>query len=924
MFNTLRAPSLWFLTLFSLLSIGGGLGWQAASEYETQMEREYTLLEIAARNRAAHITGLVRSIEIMLINIQGDLGKMPQLSTADKNQLLTERMRQLPETRSMSVIDRDGRITASSLPVLLGFDASKRDYFVQMRADHVEHAGKNIYISAPFKSANGDFVLLLGREQHDAAGDFNGIISASINLSKFGDILTSVVPSMNEESRVIHQNGDIVYAVPQGNSMVGKNLVGGIAYDQHIASGQSTTRHHNISKIDAKKMMAVFHRVAGTPLIIITARPYADVIAPWQYSTFVRASGFILLASFLLLLTRLVGRRQQALLQQEVIFRTVADYAYSWESWDSPEGVPIYISPSCEQISSYRREEFFADPQLMERIVLPEDRQTWLGHRQVIAQESGTHDMTFRIRCRDGSERWIEHICNPVVDSHGQFLGRRSSNRDITARKHGELALIQAMHAAEAASEAKTHFVTNMSHEIRTPLNGVIGLTDLLLEDKDLSARQRDYLLKIKSSSEALLSILNDILDFSKVEAGNLALEVTEFSLQGLLGSLAKLFSVHAEEKGLTLKWVVANDVPPRLMGDPLRLGQVLNNLVGNALKFSEQGEIQLHIERVALPVEGASEVGVAAAASSSVTLRFAVQDQGIGMTAEQVENLFQPFTQADSSITRKFGGAGLGLTISKRIVEKMGGTMSVSSLSGQGSEFSFTLQFSLPPALLPLASAPSSVPASLTEQLPGFALQDVLEILDGNTAQLKNMFLLFAAQFAQAAADINQLIAAGKPQEAALYLHQIKGVAGNLGALALRHAVVNFEAQLKAGEPLTEQPEFERVLAQTLTAIAAFTSPEPAEESSAQAAQLSEHLLASDLCHWQRAELLLKELRELLEGHGFVPHELLQSLKQALCCASLHKPLATLERQINNFSYDEARVTLDMIEHAQWHRWQG
>ncbi len=243
--------------------------------------------------------------------------------------------------------------------------------------------------------------------------------------------------------------------------------------------------------------------------------------------------------------------------------------------------------------------------------------------------------------------------------------------------------LQQAKDEAEAASRSKGMFLANMSHEIRTPMNAIIGLSDLALNN-DPPPKLRDYLQKIHTSSLALLAITNDILDYSKVEAGRMELVGEPFSLEEVLGNVLNLFIVRAEEKGLEVVLELDPAVPLRLIGDALRLGQVLNNLVGNAVKFTESGEIHIKVEQLA-------------SAHGYSTLNFSVRDTGIGMTDEQVGNLFQAFTQADGSITRRFGGTGLGLAISQRLVEMMGGDLSVQSRAGEGSLFQFTLLLPFP-----------------------------------------------------------------------------------------------------------------------------------------------------------------------------------------------------------------------------------
>jgi two-component system sensor histidine kinase/response regulator len=264
---------------------------------------------------------------------------------------------------------------------------------------------------------------------------------------------------------------------------------------------------------------------------------------------------------------------------------------------------------------------------------------------------------------------------------NGMLYARLVRLHDSERRKAQEIAA--ARDEAQAANAAKSLFLASMSHEIRTPMNAVIGLTQLTLET-DLDERQRDYLSKVQTSSKALLSLLNDILDYSKIEAGKVALEREEFSPEETIENVGNLFSAKIQESGLELFFEIADDVPQRLLGDSLRLTQVLNNLVGNAIKFTSRGEIVIGVTSTWLGGE-------------DVELNFAVRDTGIGLSAAQAGRLFQAFTQADRSTARKYGGTGLGLAICKRLVELMGGTISVTSEPGKGSTFAFTARFGVP-----------------------------------------------------------------------------------------------------------------------------------------------------------------------------------------------------------------------------------
>ncbi len=278
----------------------------------------------------------------------------------------------------------------------------------------------------------------------------------------------------------------------------------------------------------------------------------------------------------------------------------------------------------------------------------------------------------------NGPARLLRTKKLPLFDAHGRISHILTIGEDIEEQTRWEAELLQAKEKAEAGSRAKGEFLANMSHEIRTPMNGILGMTDLALRT-ELTDRQRKYLNAVRSSAESLLVVVNDVLDFSKIEAGKLVLEKTPFDIRETVGDVVRTMSVHARTKRLELIADVAHDVPQVLDGDPVRISQVLTNLVGNALKFTEEGEIVVRLTREAL--EG-----------NAATLHFRVQDTGIGIPEEKRTSIFESFTQADLSTTRKYGGTGLGLTITASLLALMGGTVTVESEPGKGSVFSFTI----------------------------------------------------------------------------------------------------------------------------------------------------------------------------------------------------------------------------------------
>ncbi|MFO0902081.1 MAG: response regulator [Pirellulales bacterium] len=331
------------------------------------------------------------------------------------------------------------------------------------------------------------------------------------------------------------------------------------------------------------------------------------------------------------------------------------------------------LNPAWERTLGYSAEELCAQPFV--EFVHPDDRERTTAEARKLSEGGHTVHFVNRYRCKDGSYRWLSWTCPAAAPGESTLY---AVARDITQEKNSEAALHHAKEAAEEANRAKGTFLANMSHEIRTPMNAIIGMTELVL-DTPLTSTQREYLEIVLQSSDSLLTIINEILDFSKIESGSIEFESVPFDLSELLNDSLKTFSLRAHAKGIELACEVAPGVPETLVGDPVRLRQVLVNLVGNAVKFTDCGEVLV-------------EAAVEAQADQAVVLRFSVIDTGVGIPADKVQVVFDAFTQADASTTRRYGGTGLGLTIARRIVEHAGGRIWVESELGCGSRFHFTL----------------------------------------------------------------------------------------------------------------------------------------------------------------------------------------------------------------------------------------
>ena len=373
-------------------------------------------------------------------------------------------------------------------------------------------------------------------------------------------------------------------------------------------------------------------------------------------------------------------RAEEALRASEERYRLLFERNLAGVYRTTLDGRILDVNDACAHIFGFdTREELLARP-ASDMYFTRADREAILTR---LREQGAVGNYESCMRRKDGTPVWVLENATLLKNEGGLPAVIQGTLIDITARKRAEEELQKAKEAAEVANRAKSDFLANMSHEIRTPMNGIIGMTELAL-DTDLAPAQREYLVMVKESADALLTLINDILDFSKIEAGKFSLEVTEFELNDHLANIIKTLAARAQQKRLELAYHVSPEVPNGLLGDPSRLRQILINLIGNAIKFTERGEVIVGVR-----VEWREE--------DETRLRFSVTDTGIGIPPEKQRSIFYAFAQADSSTTRKYGGTGLGLAISSHLVEMMAGRIGVESAVGRGSTFHFTASFGLP-----------------------------------------------------------------------------------------------------------------------------------------------------------------------------------------------------------------------------------
>jgi PAS domain S-box-containing protein len=666
-------------------------------------QRAEVLTQNVANAVDQSVSGSIERVDLALRTVADELERQLAVKGIDEsamNAFLARQLERLPEVEAFRVAQADGL-------VILGKGLNKREraswadreYFVYLK----DHPDGGLQISKPrIGRVAKQFIVGFARRYNYPDGRFAGVISAPIAVDHFSRLLTQFDLGANATISLRDASLGLVTRVPAipnkpvgqvGNSDVSKEL------RQIVESGVTASTYFTARGADGFERILTFRKLSNAPMMILVGVAKADYLAGWyseMHQSLAMVGAFlvssVLLGGFLLHLLTHAERRDRELSQFKAIIESSDDGIIS----KTLEGIITSWNPGAERIFGYLAEEIIGKPM---QTLFPADRMDEEGEilARISQGERVDHFNTQRL-CKDGRLIDVAITISPIRDGRGEVIGASKIVRDITAQKQAEqeleryryhleelirertVALSIAKEAAESANRAKTTFLATMSHELLTPMSGIMGMTNMVLR-RISDPKQIEQLQKVLQSSEKLLSIINDILNYSKMEAERFDLESVTFSLAEIFAEQIKHKIDQADSKGLRL----VSELPPELAaqalrGDRVHLSHILDHLIDNAINFTTEGTITLRAKQ--------EEV-----ASTCVTVRFEVQDTGVGMSPEVQKRLFSPFEQGNGSMTRKHGGIGLGLALSKQLIKAMGGTIGVSSVEGSGSTFWFVIK---------------------------------------------------------------------------------------------------------------------------------------------------------------------------------------------------------------------------------------
>ncbi|MBF0178997.1 MAG: response regulator [Magnetococcales bacterium] len=678
------------ITMLFLLVLGLGIGWDVYREYErterVEEERLLSQTRVIAENMIFQMDAANRTMEYIRESLS--YWRLLEDGWQRANRTLMALTNSMPGVRTLIVQDASGDIKSSNRVDLVGRNFSYRPYFSVAR-DRPDP--EMLYVSPPFTTVLGVHTLNITRMIPGPGGEFGGIVTASLDPAYFWHLMESVRYAPDVWTAIVHGEGQVLRMAPERKDLAGRNVaLPGTFFSRHRQSGREISSFRGVAHITGEERFVVMRTVsaeqlrADHALVVMASRDPWVVFAPWRQSMSIQVSLFLLVALLSVVGLILDQRRRAAFLLERR--QAEAQLRFSEQRLrdilNNTSAIVFMKDLSGRYLFANRRLEDLLGPDAGNMLsksdfdAFPEEVASLFQANDRLALAS-TDPITFeeQVPQADGLHTYIS-IKFALKGIDGKPYAVCGFATDITERKRMEEDLRRAKLAADAASQAKGEFLAVMSHEIRTPLNVILGMGDVLAEGA-LDGEQRECLRRLQGAGNSLLDLINQILDYSRIEANQLHFVEEPVAIRTLLREVAGMVGVLAQGKGIGWNCRLEDDLPAWVLGDAVRLRQVMFNLMGNAVKFTERGSITLR-------------AGVGGGTEPVMQLR--VEDTGIGIPEGKKELIFNAFAQADVSITRRFGGSGLGLTLARTLVERMGGGIRLESREGEGTVFQVEL----------------------------------------------------------------------------------------------------------------------------------------------------------------------------------------------------------------------------------------